>query len=35
MSAIGNSNLKYKVPQAEKDELLAFVTAQKKDIVEK
>src|SRR6184192_555591 len=26
---------KYKVPQAEKDELLAFVVAQKKDIVEK
>ena len=26
---------KYKVPQAEKDELLAFVGAQKKDIVEK
>ena len=26
---------KYKVPQAEKDELLAFVVSQKKDIVEK
>jgi len=26
---------KYKVPQTEKDELLAFVVAQKKDIVEK
>ena len=26
---------KYKVPKAEKDELLAFVTSQKKDIVEK
>lgn len=26
---------KYKVPQAEKDELLAFVATQKKDIVEK
>ena len=26
---------KYKVPQAEKDELMAFVGAQKKDIVEK
>src|SRR5262252_283400 len=26
---------KYKVPEAEKDELLAFVVAQKKDIVEK
>ena len=26
---------KYKVPQAEKDELMAFVAAQKKDIVEK
>jgi hemoglobin len=26
---------KYKVPQAEKDELLAFVVTQKKDIVEK
>jgi hemoglobin len=26
---------KYKVPKAEKDELLAFVVAQKKDIVEK
>jgi len=26
---------KYKVPQAEKDELLAFVVAQKKDIVER
>ena len=26
---------KYKVPKAEKDELLAFVVSQKKDIVEK
>ncbi len=26
---------KYKVPQAEKDELMAFVASQKKDIVEK
>jgi hemoglobin len=26
---------KYKVPQAEKDELMAFVATQKKDIVEK
>ena len=26
---------KYKVPKAEQDELLAFVVAQKKDIVEK
>ena len=26
---------KYKVPQTEKDELMAFVTTQKKDIVEK
>ena len=26
---------KYKVPQAEKDELMAFVGTQKKDIVEK